>query len=252
MEIRVYADEGVGLRSLKQTIKSLEQVIPNNTYKIKTINHLGFLEETWESKTALVVFPGGRDVPYHAKLDGKANQRIKAFVEDGGAYLGICAGAYYGSGFVEFEKGCSLEVCERRHLAFFPGKAIGPAYGSNSFCYDSEKGAKIALIEWVGSYLPECYSLYYNGGCFFDSPDQFSNVNVLARYADLEARPAAAVQCCVGKGQAFLCGVHPEYQARYLKTDCLDKQELASFLVEKEIERKGFWLRLIRLALPQI
>lgn len=50
------------------------------------------------------------------------------YVEGGGSYLGLCAGAYYGCSSVEFEPGSSMEVSGDRELAFFPGAAIGAAY----------------------------------------------------------------------------------------------------------------------------
>ena len=55
------------------------------------------------------VMPGGADRPYCAALNGEGNRRIRAFVEAGGAYLGLCAGAYYASQRVEFELGSRCE-----------------------------------------------------------------------------------------------------------------------------------------------
>ena len=111
MHILVYADEGVAQRSLRQTVKGLNELISDHSLKVKTIRHTDLLNHSWEQDCALIVFPGGRDIPYHDKLNGKGNARIKEFVENGGSFLGICAGAYYGSGYVEFEKGYPLEVC---------------------------------------------------------------------------------------------------------------------------------------------
>ena len=53
------------------------------------------------------------------------NERIREYVSKGGKYLGICAGGYYASSYVEFEKSTTLEVLGDRELSFFPGKAIG-------------------------------------------------------------------------------------------------------------------------------
>ena len=39
-----------------------------------------------------IVFPGGRDSPYHDKLQGPGNRLVRHFVERGGWYLGLCAG----------------------------------------------------------------------------------------------------------------------------------------------------------------
>jgi hypothetical protein len=50
------------------------------------------------------------------------------FVNSGGSYLGLCAGAYYACSSVQFEQGSRLQVLGDRELAFFPGIACGAAY----------------------------------------------------------------------------------------------------------------------------
>jgi hypothetical protein len=50
------------------------------------------------------------------------------YVSAGGAYLGLCAGAYYACSRVEFEPGGPLQVRGDRELGFFPGVAAGAAY----------------------------------------------------------------------------------------------------------------------------
>ena len=44
------------------------------------------------------------------------------FVENGGSYLGICAGAYFACDYIEFDKNGPLEVVGPRDLKFYPGK----------------------------------------------------------------------------------------------------------------------------------
>lgn len=153
---------------------------------------------------SLFIMPGGRDRPYHAALKGAGNAQIRSFVENGGTYLGICAGAYYGSKTVEFDQGYPLEVCEEREISFFPGKAIGPAYGKGTFEYESDKGARLAKI---GTANGPFYA-YYNGGCYFEG--DFTHVKILARYLDLPGHPPAIIECSVVKGKAILSGVHIE------------------------------------------
>jgi glutamine amidotransferase-like uncharacterized protein len=159
---------------------------------------------------SLLIMPGGRDRPYMAALQGKANANIRSFVEKGGIYLGICAGAYYGCSEIEFDKGYPLEVCEGRELKFFRGKAIGPAYGKGTFEYNSEKGARLAKLQ-LDNGIAE---VYYNGGCTFEG--DFTNVRILASYLDLPNHPPAIIECPIGKGKAILSGVHLEKAAKPL------------------------------------
>lgn len=199
MKLLVYSDEGVSPRSLKQLMRALkghETLRVDRTSLLKHIEH-----------ASLLIFPGGRDVPYHEALKGKTNAAIRAFVEEGGNYLGLCAGGYYGAHSIEFEKGYPLEVTGTRELAFFPGYAIGPAYGNGMFDYQSESGSRIAQLIYNGREI----GVYYNGGCYYPDAETTPGTRVLAHYADLPNRPAAIIECTVGKGKAILSGVHPEY-----------------------------------------
>lgn len=153
---------------------------------------------------AMFIMPGGRDRAYHADLRGKPNFLLRRFVEAGGTYLGICAGAYYGCKRVEFDRGFPLEVCEERELQFFSGTAVGPAYGKGTFDYESSKGVRMASI---GTSEGIFYS-HYNGGCTFEG--DFSHIRILGRYLDLPNQPPAIIQLRVGDGTVILSGVHIE------------------------------------------
>lgn len=207
-QVLVYLDKGVGSHAFHELYASLGAELDPSLYSIHSVDHRYLIRENWEEKTVLLVFPGGRDVFYHALLKGAGNKRIASFVANGGSYLGLCAGGYYGSAFIEFEKGGELEVCESRELAFFPGRAVGPAYGLGIFCYKSGRGAREALVSWNGGVS----RVYFNGGCYFEQPETHPSIKILARYQDLPDTPAAAIKCLVGKGKALLSGTHPEFR----------------------------------------
>ena len=179
------------------------------------------IKEPWTASCALLVFPGGADLGYCRTLNGEGNRKIKQFVQRGGAYLGLCAGGYYGSSRCEFEVGSKrMEVIGSRELAFFPGTCRGCAFAG--FVYHSEEGSravelkaeKTALAE--GS-VPDVFRSYYNGGgVFVDAPKyKDQGVEVLASYTEplgVESGEGAAaiVYCKVGEGAAVLTGPHPE------------------------------------------
>lgn len=208
MRVLVYSDEGVDRRGLRELYSALENSLPKSCYSIHLVNHRYLIHAEWEEETVLLIIPGGRDIPYHNLLQGEGNRRIAAFVKNGGNYLGICAGGYFGAASIEFEKGGSLEVCASRELGFFPGKARGPAYGLGHFCYETEGGAREAQLEWKGGNS----LIYFNGGCLFEGVERYPAIEPLARYHDLKGRPAAVICCSLGKGKAILSGVHPEYK----------------------------------------
>ncbi|NGX30778.1 MAG: hypothetical protein K940chlam8_00128 [Chlamydiae bacterium] len=203
MRILIYCDEGVDAFSFRQTYKTLKKILKAHFVVVKSHTLLEYLD-----KADLFVMPGGRDVFYHRALQGKKTDALREFVENGGSYLGLCAGAYFGSKSIEFEKGHVHEVIEQRELAFFPGKAIGPALGLGKYEPTSCRGAECALIDTrMGS-----FGTYYNGGCYFEG--SFSNAKPLAYFA--KTGNVAIVECSVGKGKALLSGVHLEYSVKNL------------------------------------
>ncbi len=218
-DILLYADEGVCPAGLLSLFHSLHEEQLHHHFHIKRVDRRYLIDSCWEKQTALIVIPGGRDLPYHRALAGQGNRRIRAFVEQGGQYLGICAGGYYGCASIEFEKGQPLEVVGVRELAFFPGVARGPAYGPGQFCYATQQGARIAQLDLAGHTR---VAAYYNGGCAFVDGDDALHVQVLARYSDIEGAPAAVVECVIGEGRALLSGVHPEYSAKHAPVECGD------------------------------
>jgi biotin--protein ligase len=205
MKIYIYNGEGVGPRATAQALRFISRLRP--LYTVETINANAIINGEWHSSARLLIIPGGRDIPYHNALQGAGNRAIRSFVEAGGAYLGLCAGAYYGCASVDFDRGGPLEVLATRELAFYRGAAIGPAYGVGTFIYDSDAGARASLIDWAG----EQRQVYYDGGCYFSGEDP--NMTVLSRYQDIESHPPAIIECRVGQGKAILSGVHPEFGA---------------------------------------
>src|ERR1700722_9520522 len=93
-KIYVYAGPGVSQESLFQTMSKLDLLL-NNHYSIGTISPKQIIESSWENETTLLVIPGGADLPYTRSLNGDGNKKIRSYVEQGGTFLGICAGSYY-------------------------------------------------------------------------------------------------------------------------------------------------------------
>ena len=78
------------------------------------INAEDILSKSWVDNAALFVMPGGRSMPYSKKLNGPGNDIIKSYVQNGDFYLEICANAYYGASFVEFDKNGPQEILTDR------------------------------------------------------------------------------------------------------------------------------------------
>jgi len=228
MKVLIYADEGVSSFSFQETLKTFRSLYA----QVEAVDHKILNEEPWEKETFLLVIPGGRDIPYDRKLKGKGTDKIKRFVEAGGNYIGICAGAYFGAREVIFEKGKKYEVHEFRDLCFFPGKAIGTLYEHAPFSYDSEEGSHCSLISFGG----ETLNIYYNGGCTFKEVKKSENISTLATFEDANGMPAI-IRCNVGKGIAILSGIHFEVSPEGLKNEG-GKSEMVKLLKDSNTKRE--------------
>lgn len=211
--IYIYNDEGAHPRSVQGCHDAVEKWTP---YQANFIDAQALIHNNWAHAAALII-PGGADLPYCTKLNGAGNQRIRSYIEQGGAYIGICAGAYYASAMCDFHRGDKSEVLGARELAFYPGTAVGPTLAP----YDaaSESGMRTAQIQWHDGSM---HQIYFNGGCHFPQPHE--EVKILGYYTNKQQRLPdygpnplpAIIKCHVGAGKALLSGVHIEYESKEL------------------------------------
>lgn len=228
--ICVYADEGVGNFSFLTTCRFFQKYF-GHSYFVTPVLSSDVIEGGWHQETALFVMPGGADKPYAAKLNGEGNRQIKEYIINGGAYLGICAGAYYGCESIVFNAGNSTEIKEKRELSLVPCTAVGPVFPP----YDaaSNKGCRA-----VGITLGEInLDVYYNGGCFFDMP-QKNLTDVVAVYKS-NNKPAL-VASSFGSGCVLLSGVHFEADANDMDSDDIYQAPLKEVLQKNNIQRIHF------------
>ncbi|KAF9899613.1 biotin holocarboxylase synthetase [Linnemannia zychae] len=266
MNILVYSGDGTSRTSIIHTINSLRSLVGQH-YDVMKIDATGLLTEPWEDSTSLLVIPGGRDLPFTRDLNGPTNDRIKSYVQSGGRFFGICAGAYYGSDRISFEMGRVLEVRGSRELGFFAGECRGAVYPG--FVYESESGANAVRIQLNKEIFARRIQqeqqqdgqddglefdetkVYFNGGGYFVDAERYPRTTVLAWYKrepmqiepDSPGLKAAVIACQVGQGLAVLSGVHPEYNAAHLDArnpDYGPQPNVVNRLLEHEHERRLF------------
>lgn len=183
--ILVYSDGGVGASEIcvSMTVSSIKKIIGqlqpqyikfsnissncindaapviNSSIPVETTTAEEIITTDLSNHCCLLIMPGGRDLPYMKKLQGRGNRNISDFIRNGGSYLGICAGAYYGCSSVQFARGDPLlEVVGSRELALFPGISQGPVFAG--FDYASNEGAMAADIQLTqaGSEMLDFYN----------------------------------------------------------------------------------------------
>lgn len=116
-QVLVYSGPGVSPLSLSHTILTLSlNLVPH--YTVQRVSATLLAEEPWEPSCALLVIPGGRDLPFVEELSikTKVTKRIAEYVSEGGRYLGVCAGAYFAASEVQFDIGGPKQVTGKRDL----------------------------------------------------------------------------------------------------------------------------------------
>ncbi len=200
--IVIYQDEGVGSFGLK----CLEEFFKDDDVWLATAEAV--IDGRVLGMADMFVMPGGADLPYCKKLNGAGNDNIRAYVEEGGTYVGVCAGAYYGCAALEFHKGRPDEITGLRELSLAPAVAVG-SIPELSAPYDLTLGSA-AVISLSGGK----HQTYYHGGPYFRLNGK---ADILAYY-DLPFVAPAIIRTKVGEGTAILSGVHFEVQPHHLES----------------------------------
>lgn len=190
-------------------------------YQIKTISAKELQSENWTDDAVLFIMLGGADIYYKRKLHGQGNRIIRHYIDNGGKYLGICAGAYYGSSAIEFGVGTKLEIIGPRELKLFNGKAIGPLF--NKYSYQDNSGATPTLIhvDNIGT-----FPVFFNGGCYFSDGDY----KLVASYVEVNLPAIISVE----NDRVILSGVHFEYDPTTLDYNDIYLSKVAKDLLPTE------------------
>lgn len=225
--IVIYQDEGVGefgLKCLAEFFReddvwfaSAEAIIDGRVLHMADI----------------FIMPGGADLPYCKKLNGEGNDNIRAYVEDGGTYLGICAGAYYACETLEYHKGREDEICGERELSFVPAVAVGSIH-------DLARPYDLTLNSAAVITLQNGLQGFYHGGPYFRLKGK---AEILAYY-DLPYIAPAVIRAKVGKGTALLSGIHFEVGPDELKNHPEDSAR-GKILAQDFNDRRNDWRNLL-------
>ena len=237
--IYIYNDAGADSIMLMHTAHIMNEKFAS-CYDVKFIDAKQLKEQNWQIDASLLVMPGGADLPYVEKLNGEANNLIKNYVANGGKYLGICAGAYYGSAYVEFDKQGEYEVLGARELAFFAGKSIGPILAK--YDYNSFSGARAAKVN-INSNEFDNMHLYYHGGGYFENPEAYDNVSVVGKYH--ENNLAAIIAINYQNGRVILSGVHFEVSPLLLDIENPYLSAIEPILTTDNIKREHLFYDLM-------
>lgn len=163
------------------------------------------------SRFSAVIFGGGFAYPgYTLMITEEAKARLRAFVESGGVFMGVCAGAFFACDRVRWE-GTTYDDESGYTLDLLSGLCEGPI--ESLAVYPEWALAEIGFqahpaLEGFDD-APFTRTLWYGAGPMF-MPDEVS-ARVAAVYGSEGAEgEAALVTAAVGSGRIILWGPHPE------------------------------------------
>ncbi len=172
-----------------------------------------------------VYFPGGYAYDYKTKLTALGERHIRDLVNSGGAYIGICAGAYFAADVVEWEGGRYPYT-----LGLFHGVAHGALAQIRPWPEWGMTGITLVpghtITRGRGGSLQ---TLYFGGPVFH--PDAGVAVDTIATWDAWNNEPAI-IAFPLQQGRVLLVGPHPEIE----ENSDRDGTDFASDLTDPETE----------------
>ncbi|MEO5358744.1 MAG: BPL-N domain-containing protein [Nitrospirae bacterium YQR-1] len=205
-----------GITAIKAMLKNYgytyEDVTP---YDIDTTPNLNYLYKA-------IIVGGGWAAGYNTYINYDGYNNIRNFVNNGGGYFGICAGAYFATEVVLWREDTTGVINMYDYpLSLFSGEGIGAIkhikeWNSSTGCSSViTKGAAMTTVNVDTTVLPDVnfsLNILYYGGPFF-KPWGGQNVTTVATYQSVGAPSdgyAAMIMFDYGAGKVFLTGPHPE------------------------------------------
>lgn len=200
-DVLIYSDDGTWLDG----IIALETFFEHQNVTTKRIYAADLNADTWNKDADAVIFPGGYSYNYQLAITLDAVDELRNYVSNGGAYIGICAGAYFASKTVEWEGGSYPY-----ELALFDGTATGslnyiapwPEYKMTQLTLNKDNP--------INSDSDNSLSVLYYGGPIL-TPNTGVEVNTVATWDDAN-NTAAIINFEYDDGRVLLLGPHLEIE----------------------------------------
>lgn len=167
----------------------------------------------------LVVFPGGSGSKIAAAIGENGRREVKKFVDDGGGYLGVCAGAYLAAANYKWSLGISNHktFCEMREIPEVGRKSMWYRGGSSTVQMElTDSGREI-----LGDMKAQFPVRYHNGPIVSPAAREgLPGFEVLAHFRSEVSKyetqkgtmvdTPAIIAAEFGKGRVLCISPHPE------------------------------------------
>ena len=201
-QIALYNDGGYG--TWQDGLTALEQFLTWKGVAYTEVNADTVNNTDWPTRYQAICFPGGYAYYYKLAIDSNGIQKIRQFVNDGGSYLGICAGAYFASDSVQWEEDGLLDY----PLDLFDGAAIGAIDSIAPWDNYTMTQVNLNPNHPINQYEPAFEIILYYGGPYFrkHAGAAMDTVGTWQSYHDLPG----IITFNYGNGRVLLMGPHPE------------------------------------------
>ena len=212
--IRVYNGHG--------TSEMAPQIITDrfnmHRHNAKTINEYEIKKSNFAENTSILVFGGQSVTQFKEALGDNGIYAIKSYVENGGHYLGICAGGYFGATNIDFTgQSNNGEIYKKQAngLGFFNGIAKGSITEITPTYFTGMTNSASVISISTNQDKIKYNTLYWGGPQFapHNNDNAKEKTRILSSFHTATHQDIImGVQCDVGTkgGKATLLGYHPE------------------------------------------
>lgn len=199
-DVWIYSDDG----TWEDGIKAFEQFLDFYEIKHKRIFADDLNNSNNYSEALAICFPGGYAYNYKVALTAKSINNIRNYVASGGAYIGICAGAFFASSEVVWESG------EYPYsLSLFEGKATGSIYEIAVWDNYAMTTININQENNILQNEQDNLTVLYYGGPYFESDK--TNFDIIATWDEYNDYPSI-INFKYENGKVLLIGPHLEIE----------------------------------------
>lgn len=275
----IYSSQSIWDLSVRQTKAMLETALDSR--EIKITNTL----DDVNSETKLLVIPGGCTILIEEELAKVGAQKVKSYIEGGGRYLGICAGAMLATQNIVPKYRIDVDKTnlfnETIDLAkdkdanphswhgLYPGTYTAPHIVKEYTDPNDPKNLCAVDVVFSEEKSLPFKAVHYSGPAFFSKPE-IPQAKTLLKYSEglklrrvkrigndyqftsdtlYDAQPIAVLSYPYGAGKMVLSGVHMEIDPLTFPTDARDTgfpQVLPEGLLESEPARKNLIHRTLK------
>ncbi len=211
VNVGIYIDPGAYYKNLQASQEFFEWA----GISYKTVKANDIIKGKIFKEIKVIYFPGGWAGYYSRDIGKNGAKNIINFIQNGGRYLGVCAGAYFGA------KNIIWKGVKYKGILKLYDSAIGPLD-------DIAPWPKIGIAK-IKFTKGNTKKMYYLGGPYFKLKVKYSP---LAFYSK---NRLAAVTFNFGKGKVYILGFHPEMIA-----ENYNNETKFPFRNGKDIEKSGW------------